>query len=340
MAKTSRVTPYLLRPGARFRCFGDGGCCSDMHAVGPLDRKAVLELSVIAPEAVHYSEVHEAHVLLTKESDGLCVFVSDGRCHLHTALGGELKPSPCIRFPFGLVATPRGGRITTDHRCSCRTLGDRPRITREAALACLRAGRSRTRADHHVGERVCIAEGLEVSFDAWERLEAALLADLARGVPASEVLGVRPFPQLVEASWQDLADDLRVAENSTRIEAAAMWFGDAIRTYLGRRSPARPRPWADAFARAEARTQPPEPPRAIMNDWVADEIWGMRWTHAGTFARARAELATRVFIAEQIERRLARRKIRRDIAAAEAVMIVELVGESDLWRRVVAAMPE
>ncbi len=340
MTKTSRVTPYLVRPGARYRCFGDGLCCSDMHAVGPLDRKAVVSLSVIAPEAVYYSEAHQAHVLLTRKSDGLCVFVDDGLCRLHDVVGGELKPAPCIRFPFGLVATPRGGRITTDHRCSCRTLGDRPEVTVDAALESLREGKSRTRADHRVGDRVRIAEGREVSFDAWERLEAALLADLARGVPASEVLGVAPFPALADKTWQELADHLRTIDNSTRIEAASAWFGDAIRAHLGQRSQARPRPWAEAFARAEARTKNPASPGEIVNDWVADEIWGMRWTDAGSFARARADLATRVFVAEHIMGRLARRKVRPDVAAAEAVMMVEIVGSSDFWGRIVAEMPD
>ncbi len=340
MPGAPRVKPYLVRPGARYRCFGDGLCCSDMHAIGPLDRRTVVALEVIAPEAVYFSKAHDAHVLLMRQSDGQCVFLDDGLCRLHSAVGGELKPGPCIRFPYGLVATPRGGRITTDHRCSCRTLGDRPPVTVASALESLREGGPRTRADHRVGAKVRVDAKREVSFEAWERLEAALLERLAAGVPAREALGAEPFPALAITSWQRIADMLRVIENSTRIEAASAWFGDAIRTHLGQRSPSRPRPWADGFARAEARTTEPATPVEIVNDWVADEIWGMRWTDAGTFARARAELATRVYAAEHITARLVRKKVRPDVAAAEAVMIVEIVGSSDFWERVVAEMPD
>jgi hypothetical protein len=339
-ARKSRVRPYLVRPGARYRCFGDGLCCSDMHAIGPLDHKAVVTLSVIAPEALCFSEAHDAHVLMMREGDGTCVFLADGLCQLHATMGGELKPSPCVRFPFGLVATPSGGRITTDHRCACRTLGDRPPIDLDEALMSVREGTDRARADHRVEDRVRIDARRTVAFDAWERLESALQSDLAAGRPAADVLGVEPFPALADRSWEHLAHELRTIENSTRIEAASAWFGDAIRTHLGQRSPARPRPWADGYARAEARTPEPESPDAIVNDWVADEIWGMRWTDAGTFERARLELATRVYVATQIAKRLRRKGIRADVATAEAVMVVELVGSSDWWARVVAEMPE
>ncbi len=339
-ARKSRVRPYLARPGARYRCFGDGLCCSDMHAVGPLDQKAVVTLSVIAPEALCFSEAHDAHVLMMREGDGTCVFLTDGLCQLHATMGGELKPSPCVRFPFGLVATPSGGRITTDHRCTCRTLGDRPPIDLDEALVSVREGTDRARADHRVEDRVRLDARRTVAFDAWERLEAALQSDLAAGRPAADVLGVEPFPALADRSWERLAHELRTIDNSTRIEAASAWFGDAIRTHLGQRSPARPRPWAAGYARAEARTPEPESPDAIVNDWVADEIWGMRWTDAGSFARARLELATRVYVASQIAKRLRRKGIRADVAAAESVMVVELVGSSDWWARVVAEMPE
>jgi hypothetical protein len=339
-ARKSRVRPYRVRPGARYRCFGDGLCCSDMHAIGPLDRKAVVTLSVIAPEALCFSEAHDAHVLMMREGDGTCVFLSDARCHLHATMGGELKPSPCVRFPYGLVATPSGGRITTDHRCTCRTLGDRPPIDLEDALSSVREGTDRTRADHRVEDRVRLDARRTVAFDAWERLESALLDDLAAGRPAAEVLGVEPFPKLAERSWEKLALELRTIENATRIEAASAWFGDGIRAHLKLRSPSRPRPWAEGYARAEARSPEPASPDSVVNDWVADEVWGMRWTDAGSFERARLELATRVYVAAQVAARLRRKGSRPDVAAAESVMVVELVGSSDWWARVVAEMPE
>jgi hypothetical protein len=49
---------------------------------------------------------------------------------------------------------------------------------------------------------------------------------------------------------------------------------------------------------------------------------------------ARAELATRLTIAEDICTRLRGSGARADRAAAEAVMMVEIVGESDFWTEV------
>ncbi|UCH29514.1 MAG: hypothetical protein JSV06_00405, partial [Myxococcales bacterium] len=52
------------------------------------------------------------------------------------------------------------------------------------------------------------------------------------------------------------------------------------------------------------------------------------------FALARAELATRLAIAEDICARLRSAGARADRAAAEAVMMVEVAGESDYWTEV------
>jgi hypothetical protein len=72
----------------------------------------------------------------------------------------------------------------------------------------------------------------------------------------------------------------------------------------------------------------------VFGDWLADEIWSLKWAEDYDFALARAELATRFAIADDICTRLRKVGARADRAAAEAVMILEVVGESDYWTEV------
>ena len=39
MSTPSKPRPLIVRPGARFACAGDGLCCTDLHALGPLTRE-------------------------------------------------------------------------------------------------------------------------------------------------------------------------------------------------------------------------------------------------------------------------------------------------------------
>ena len=87
------------------------------------------------PNASHQQEVRglDDDYMLNTAADGGCVFLmGDQRCSVHAELGPEAKPEGCRRFPLGLVGTPSGGRITTEHRCPCRTMGDRPDIDPDA----------------------------------------------------------------------------------------------------------------------------------------------------------------------------------------------------------------
>src|SRR5258708_5447875 len=124
----AKVRPLLLREGARYACFGDGLCCTDMHALGPLTRSEVVQLR---SHAVERNEHLRAPVLRT--AAGRCVFLEDDGCAIHRAKGEGAKPSSCRGFPYRLIATPQGGRVVTEHRCPCRTLGDRPPIDRADA---------------------------------------------------------------------------------------------------------------------------------------------------------------------------------------------------------------
>ena len=67
---------------------------------------------------------------------------------------------------------------------------------------------------------------------------------------------------------------------------------------------------------------------------MADEVWSLKWAEDHHFALARAELATRLAIGEDICARLRKGGARADRAAAEAVMMLEVVGESDYWTEI------
>ena len=43
--KKTKVRPLIPRPGARYTCFGDGLCCTDIHGIGPLTKKEVAGLN-------------------------------------------------------------------------------------------------------------------------------------------------------------------------------------------------------------------------------------------------------------------------------------------------------
>lgn len=338
---TWRVRPLLPRPGARYQCFGDGLCCTDLHGLGPLTEKEVRFLEVISEGVVSDPDTNGFNEpMLQTRDDGGCVFLGPAGCELHNALGEAVKPEGCRRFPLGLTATPSGGRITTRHRCSCRTLGDRPPVTPERAEGSLKVG-TRLKKDRHVGERIKLEDGKTTTFSKYETFETNLLSQLAEGTDAIEVLGAEPFPDLKGTSWKKEADDMiRKGADETRFGTAIEWFARSLKHLKGLKVPrsVRSLSWDEAFDKAEERASVEEAPESILNDWIADEIWSLQWTEMGSFARARADLATRYVIAKDIQRRLKKKGTRADRAAAEAVAVVDLMGDSEWWDDVVEAM--
>ncbi|MFW6023608.1 MAG: hypothetical protein ACOC9O_02570 [Myxococcota bacterium] len=318
----------------------------DVHGVGPVKPREAEALRLISPEVVTREPTQEIDVL-TMGSDGRCLFLTEGGCALHASLGPEAKPHSCRRFPFGLVATPNGGRITTEHRCPCRTLGDRPAVDEAAAEAALRDGGARLRADYRVGPRIPLAEHRSMPFEQWERHEATLLERLSAGEDPMGVLGGNPFPEVDCASWEQIASEMLDAGiegmdergYETRFEAALHWFGETVLALVAGHPPERhDRPWADAFDGAEARSPDARTMRDVLADWVADELWALRWAPSWTFRTLQAELGTRLAVADHMARRLVDRGVRPDRAAAEAVTVGELVGTSDWWTEVVHRM--
>ena len=330
-----------MRGEVRYQCYGDGQCCTDMHAIGALEDDEVERLRAVEPEVVGYSDLIEAHVMRMRP-DGTCPFLGDSGCMLHEPMDGLLKPHPCWRFPFGLTATPKGGRVTTEHRCSCRSIGaERPLVDVERAAEELKERDGRTRANHTVGATIPIRREETISFEAYEEIEGPMLAALLEeGARAEVVLDREPFPSLIEGTWGAIAGGMRAVATDSRFDQALDWFGAAIQVRDGGTMDRAERPWADCFERVLARVPEPEDPEGMIRDWVADVIWSLFWTAYGSFEQSRTELATRVWILRRIQRELVAMGLREDVATAEAMMIVDLVGTSEWWEGVTARLSE
>jgi hypothetical protein len=216
-------------------------------------------------------------------------------------------------------------------------MGARPALVPEKAEGPLSA-LGRLAADRNVGRRVDLSEEEWCTFDQWVELEGTLFARLERGDDALDVLGRAPFPKLRRKSWKEHADDMvRDGADHTRFGVAIEWFARAIKAINGLREPetVRPFPWGDDFERAEHRSPEVGDPNAMFNEWIIDEIWSLMWTEYGSFERARREMATRLVIGRDIQRRLAATGTRPDRAAAEALAVIDVVGDSEWWEDIV-----
>ncbi len=328
-----------MRSGARFACFVDGICCTDIHRLGPLNRADVRRLGLFgAGNALHTSQHGE--IELRRTQDGRCSLLEGVRCSLHAVRGGDAKPKLCRRFPFALVATPLGGRVVTAHRCPCRTLGERPLLSPADAETSLAAPGGRLARDRDGPVRVQIKPRTTVSLATWADLEARLIERLAAGDPPTSILAVGPgLPALRSGSWAEIADEFTAfGAYSPRGCQALAWFGDGIALALGGQPVPRARPWAQDFDRAEARTASPAPTALILGDWLADLVWGLSWAEHGPFDRARAAIGALAVIAAAVAARIGELTVRADRAAAEALLVAEAGACHRLWAGVIARM--
>jgi hypothetical protein len=210
-------------------------------------------------------------------------------------------------------------------------LGDRPLVSVEDAHASLIDRGGRLTADFDVPARIALTPKRRVSFDNYAALESRLIERLLSGERAEDVLAAKPLPKLSEGSWLNVAaDHIEVLDDTAGGEAFA-WFGDALlHLVAGHRPPERPRPWHASFVRALGKWPDPDP-ESVFNDWLADELWMLRWMRVGPFDVGRAELATRLAVARCVQRWIALRGIPEGQAAAEAVMVCELAAEGSSW---------
>jgi hypothetical protein len=213
-------------------------------------------------------------------------------------------------------------------------------VTAETARPCLLDSEGALKPEHAVLDEVSWSDTETLSFVEYTERESPLLEALIQGRGLGAVLDADPFPALDGTTWSAVADELLAFEGPSRAAFATRWFADALGFLIGRRERTEyGRPWADSFERAAARVVDPVSPNEVFGDWLADELWSMRWTHWGSLAKARSEWATRLAIGRRIAGWLDISTPRKDnVAAAEAVMIVDVVSTTDPWEKVLAAL--
>jgi Fe-S-cluster containining protein len=337
----AQCEPVRVREGARYACFGDGLCCTDIHAIGPIRLSERARLRVLHDGIVAHDPRDDVHVLVMRAGSGTCIFLEENRCAVHEPLGGLLKPLACKQFPISLTATPEGGRVTTEHKCPCRTLGERPVLTVADALPAV-TQRGKLAPVARVGRKVPMAAGETLSFAAYREQERALMTAVERAGSVADVrLALHPvaFPPLQKGSWPALARQLRGLSGQTRLEHVMRLLADAILAHCEpetgaatRAQGAAPPPWRDAFERGTARSTAAQEPLAMLADFVLDQVWAMHWIDEFPFANFRAELATRVQLFETVQAWLVADGLRPDQAAAEAILVIELGGGTDWWQ--------
>ncbi len=336
-----KADPLYVRPGARYACYADGLCCTDIHAVGPITEKERTLLSVVSDNVVRMNEILEEWVMTMTPDEGACLFLEEGKCAIHTAMDGVLKPGGCHRFPFGLTKTPRGGRITMEVRCSCQTLmpTDAPAVDTERVAPLLLDEDGELEAAFSVTKDIPMRSGTRVPFAEYEVFEGAFLERIANeGLDAA--LDRQPFAD-VGTDWKTVARGMQEEDLRTRFDAALLYVSDAILEAHGVGDPPdRVRAWEPAYRRAEARMPSPIEPKAIYECWASESVWRMHWAARISFEQHRKSLATLLDIARRIASRLEQVGVRKDRAAAEAVTIVETVGTSMWWWCVDERLPD
>ncbi len=336
------VRPLRARPGARFECHADGLCCTDIHAIGPISAGEAKRIRRFDALGARYDDEEEEFTLCTA-ADGGCRFLrADGLCQIHAERGPENKPHGCREFPYSLTATPQGGRVVTMHRCPCRTLGRRKKVDLRDAESSIRDGDGPL--ESHVDVRkVRVARGTPaLSFERYVAdVETPLLASLAKTKDLVGWCEATPFPKLRGHDWVAFGESLVEARDGAAFGVACAWFGDTILHLRdGRRARPPARPWGVSFDRAEARAEKVRGPKAMLRDWLADQLWSLRFVPDGTLRAARHEWATRLVIAQTIQRQLAELGVRRDRAMAEAITVIELIGESEHWGELRPRFPQ
>ncbi|MEZ4287183.1 MAG: hypothetical protein R3A47_03360 [Polyangiales bacterium] len=326
------------RKGARFYCYGDGFCCSDIHSLGPLDEPEQAVIALISPDAMQKSA--DGEFSLAMSESGSCVFLTDSGCAIHAALGAAAKPSACRRFPMGLIKTPTHARLTTEHRCPCRTYGDRPLVDIASLIAAVQSEEGELLFDHQVGSVIAIDADRTLPFEEYEAIESELIEQLLKGSGFRSILQAEPFPNRSGQSWVGISHALvNVYADGTRLDAALKWMGAAI-AFLVEREPRQsiPRPWANAFRRTSEREDDSLSPGHAFGDWIADKLWAMHWTRLGSLRRARVQWSTELAIARRIAAWLMEDGMAEKLAIAEAICIVDVGSLSSAWDEICEKM--
>ncbi|MDB4981438.1 MAG: hypothetical protein JWM82_2190 [Myxococcales bacterium] len=334
------MTAMHVRPGARFTCHADGLCCSDIHVLGPVEEAELVPLRALGHRIVGRDASVKGWAFRVADT-GACPFLeSDNLCRVHATLGPRLKPATCRLFPFYLVGTPAGVRVSTSHRCTCRSIGQREPLDADRVRAEIGVADADLPLAWSTPARIALDAERDVSFAAWTAREARLLDKLNAGVGLSALVGAPAFPSLRNDSWEKVAARFRQPADATGFEQAKAWIGEAIAARVNQTAiTERPRPWTRFLPRVAARSTPADTREAILSDWLADELWGLGWTRWGSFEQARMDFSTRAQIVATLETAFSRLGTSPPIAMAEAILVVDAITHSPHWDAVARALP-
>jgi hypothetical protein len=331
----------VARPGARFQCHNDGFCCRDFYALGPIDRSEKKRLGLFRPGLTFPALTRGEHALAVTE-DGSCVLLDGEGCVLHRELGFRDKPRVCRRFPFGISATPLGGRVTTSHRCTCRTLGERRPVDVADAETSLTTDAGRLLADHRVGQHIAIDDAVDLPFGAYVELEQQMIEALLGGEAPLDAIAAQPeiLPELVDPLTAFALELMAMGQGPRRVHLAARWCSGALQRLLtGGRLVLEEPFWNPEFDRVMQRCPREQSAREMLADWLADELWSLTWVRFGSLARARVAwtlwlMAADVLVATRVEA-----GYRQDRAAAEAIAALELLSALPRWWELIRSAP-
>jgi Fe-S-cluster containining protein len=330
----------LVRPGARFTCHADGLCCSDIHVLGPIDEAELVPLRPLGHKIVGRDASVAGWAFRVAET-GACPFLEpDNLCRVHATRGPQVKPATCRLFPFYLVGTPAGVRVSTSHRCTCRSVGARAPLDAARVRAEIGVADDQLPVAWSAPARVALDAERDVSFAEWTTREARLLEALNAGAGLPALIGAPPLPTLRNDSWEKVASRFCRPADASGFEQAKAWIGEAIRAHVaGTAIAERPRPWARFLPRVAARSTRDDGRDAMLSDWLADELWGLGWARWGSFEQARMDFSTRAAIVTALEAAFARLGTAPPIATAEAILVVDAVVHSPHWDAVARALP-
>lgn len=338
--------PLLIRPGARYECHGDGTCCTNIHLLGPVSRAEAQKIraaaGVVFPDrkqpAVDWHDGIKGLVIAPSGSS--CLFLDgNARCKLHARMGEHEKAAVCRHFPLGTTATDAGVRVTLSHRCPCVSIGlSKPLDERRARNVLATPGTGRiipaNRAEGLVPWRGRRTVDIQ-TYEAWEKgwLERLDRDDGEAIESMLKLSGSDRLPKLKGTTWNEvtrrLAKWVSDEPETDGFFCTMRWVEHALRGVPGYKPPLRP--WSWTLDRTAARASLPTPVRRIYGSWLADDLWSMTWAIGGTLYRAMADWGARYVIARRIAARLEQMKIRSDLAAAEAIMIADVLGAADPW---------
>ncbi len=337
----------ILRPDTRYECHGDGTCCTTIHLLGPITKgeaKRVRKGARVAlpgntRKVAVYHEGIEDLVLNTHKHR--CLFLdNDARCRFHALVGERQKPAVCRHFPVGSSDTPNGLRITLSHRCPCVSIGDGAKLDESRARSILGTKKGKIKPDVEVGRRILWRKRKNIRFEDFVAWESEMLEQLdGRGSQPEirHILGMdhdEQLPPLRKTSWNALGK--RMLAWTDDEEEDDGFFCTIRWAALELRKSSRPwraplRPWGWTLERTGKRVVEPVSTRKIFGSWLADYLWSLSWSASGSVYLALADMTARYALAHKLTTRLHHRGTRKDLAAAEAIMIVDTVGASEPW---------